>query len=120
MDIPVEPIAPGYDAEIAILYPNDFADAVGLGSGDLVAEVRADVDSAVVLFTARTSDNTITIDRGADETEVTMLLPASATAGMTPDTSVAFDFMRIAMGVRDPVPGLWRWPVRRRVTRDVS
>jgi len=120
MEFPVEPIAPGYDASLPIAFPNDFADAVSLEAGALVAQFRARVDSDTPLFTARTEDTTITIARGVAGTLVTVQVPASATANMAPDTSVVFDFVRIDGAVRDHVPGLWRWPVRKAVTRDVG
>ena len=95
MQFSVEPIAPGYDAPVAISYPNEFADSVSLGEGVLVAQFRADVDAADPIFEASTESGSITIERGADETLVTVTLPATATAQMVPDTSVAFDFVRI-------------------------
>lgn len=120
MQFSVEPIAPGYDAPVAISYPNEFADSVSLGEGVLVAQFRADVDAADPIFEASTESGSITIERGADETLVTVTLPATATAQMVPDTSVAFDFVRIDGSARDVIPGRWRWPVRRTVTRNVG
>jgi len=115
MQFPVEPIAPGYDAPLAIAYPNAFADAVSLDSGVLVAQFRAHVDAAETLFEARSDNGSISVVRGATET-----LPAAATALMAPDSSVVFDFVRVEGAAKDVVPGLWRWPVRKSVTRNVS
>lgn len=118
MQFPVEPIAPGYDAVLAIAYPNDVADALSLGAGVLAADFRAALDAPdPPLFQASTANGSITVERGASETAVTVRIPASATADMTPDTSVLFDFVRTEGGARDVIPGLWRWPVRRTVTR---
>jgi len=120
MQFPVEPIAPGYDAPLAIAYPNAFADAVSLDSGVLVAQFRAHVDAAETLFEARSDNGSISVVRGATETAVTVTLPAAATALMAPDSSVVFDFVRVEGAAKDVVPGLWRWPVRKSVTRNVS
>lgn len=122
MEFPVEPIWPGYDARLRIAYTNAFADSVSLGEGFLVAQFRASLDSETPLFTARTDEATIIVARGSERTELTIDLPASATADMAPDTSVLFDFLRIdtGAGVRDVIPGLWRWPVRKAVTRNVG
>lgn len=120
MQFPVEPIAPGYDARLAIAYPNAAADALELDTGELVAQFRAAVDDAGdPLFTARSADGTITLTRGATETLLTLLLPASATALMVPDRDVIFDIVRIEGGFRDVIPGRWFWPVRKTVTRNV-
>lgn len=120
MQYPVEPIAPGYDARLAIAYPNAAADALDLETGELVAQFRAGVDDAGdPLFTARTADGSITRVRGDAETLLTLLLPASATALMTPDRDVTFDIVRINGAARDVIPGRWFWPVRKTVTRNV-
>lgn len=120
MQFPVEPIAPGYDARLAIAYPNSAADALELQEGELVAQFRASVDDAGdPIFTARTVDATITCVRGATETLLTILLPASATALMTPERDVIFDIVRIDGATRDVIPGRWFWPVRKTVTRNV-
>ena len=120
MEFPVEPIAPGYDAALAIAYPNAFADAVSLGSGELVAQFRADLDAEDALFEARSDAGTISVDRGASETTITITVPASVTTEMQPDSLVLFDFVRIEGAVKDVIPGLWRWPVRKSVTRNVG
>ena len=120
MQFPVEPIAPGYDATLAIAYPNAFADAVSLTSGVLVAQFRASLDADAVLFEARSDAGSIVVAQGAEETSVTVTIPAASTTGMAPDTDVVFDFVRIDGAVKDVIPGLWRWPVRKAVTRDVS
>lgn len=120
MQFPVEPIAPGYDAVLAIAFPNAFADAVSLGQGTLTADFRASIDAPdPPLFSATTANGSITVARGASETAVTVRIPASATDDMVPDTSVLFDFVRIDGALADVIPGLWRWPVRKTVTRRV-
>lgn len=119
MQFPVEPIAPGYEARLEIAYPNLAADALALTEGELAAELRASVDAAEVLFTARGTDGTVTAARGEAETLVTLILPAAVTAELTPDTDVMFDFVRLDGGERFVIPGRWRWPVRRTVTRNV-
>lgn len=120
MQFPVEPIAPGYDAALAIAYPNAFADSAGFGSGELVAQFRADIDAEDVLFEARSGSATITIERGAEKTLVTLKVPAAATTNMRPDADVVFNLVRIDGAIKDPVPGLWHWPVRKSVTRNVA
>ncbi|HAE27014.1 MULTISPECIES: hypothetical protein [Hyphomonas] len=120
MDVPVEPIAPGYDANLSITYPNAFVDAELMDSGELVAQFRKNINDDTAIFTARTDDLTIARTRGAEETEVVVKLPASATSQMEPDTSVVFDFIRIDGAEKTVIPGRWRWPVRKAVTRDVS
>ncbi len=119
MEIPVEPIVPGYKASIRLAYLNEAADKASLGEGVLVAQFRETLDSDTVLFTARSDAGTITVERGATETLVTVEIPAAGTADMTPDTSVTFDFIRIDGGAGEVVPGRWLWPVRKVVTRDV-
>jgi hypothetical protein len=120
MQIPVEPIAPGYDARLEIAYPNAFADAAQLTQGALVAQFRASIDADDVLFEARTADGTITVARGSDETLVIVTIPSEDTSNMAPDTWVSFDFVRLDGGVKDVVPGQWRWPVRKAITRNVA
>lgn len=120
MQFAVEPIAPGYSARLDIAYPNTVADPLSLGDGELVAQFRASIDAAGdPLFTARKSEGSITLARGATETLLTLTLPATATAGMTPDRDITFDIVRIDGAVRDVIPGRWYWPVRKTVTRDV-
>ncbi|MDP1554482.1 MAG: hypothetical protein Q8L84_03395 [Hyphomonas sp.] len=118
MQFPVEPIAPGYDAVLAIAFPNAFVDAVSLGDGELICDFRASLDAPdPPLFSATTADSSILIERGDNETVVTVRIPAASTQDMVPDTSVLFDFVRFEGGAGDVIPGLWRWPVRKTVTR---
>lgn len=120
MQFPVEPIAPGYSARLEIAYPNSVADALSLNTGELVAQFRGGIDDpGDPLFTARGADGAITLTRGATETLLTLLLPASATSGMVPDRDITFDIVRIDGGFRDVIPGRWYWPVRKTVTRNV-
>lgn len=120
MQFPVEPIAPGYDAVLSIAYPKTVADALSLSAGALVAQFRASIDDAgAALFEASTTGGSIEVSAGETETLVTVRLPAAATASFTPDTDVLFDFVRIDGAARDVIPGLWRWPVRKAVTRNV-
>lgn len=120
MQFPVEPIAPGYSARLEISYPNTVADALAMEEGELVAQFRASIDDVgEPAFTARKSDGTITLVRGAAETLLTITLPAAATAAMLPDRDIAFDIVRIDGGLRDVIPGRWYWPVRKTVTRNV-
>lgn len=69
MQFPVEPIAPGYDATLAIAYPNAFADAVSLNSGVLVAQFRTSLDADAVLFEARSDAGSIVVARDKAGTE---------------------------------------------------
>lgn len=119
MQFPVEPIAPGYEARLVIAFANLAADALELTSGELVADLRFSVDDEEAIFTARTADETIEVVRGDTETLITVILPAEVTGEIDPDRDVMFDFVRISGAGQFVIPGRWRWPVRRTVTRDV-
>ncbi|RAN30624.1 hypothetical protein [Hyphomonas pacifica] len=119
MQLAVEPIAPGYDARLVLVYPNEFADFHHMEDGYLITQIRADLDAEDVLFEASSESGSIVLERGNAETCLTLSVPATATALMAPDTNVVFDIVRIDGAVRDVIPGLWRWPVRKTVTQNV-
>ena len=120
MQIAVEPIQPGYEARLRINYPNEYADPADLENAALVAQFRATVDADAVLFEARSDAGAITIARGAEMTTVTLVIPAESTAEMAPDTDVVFDLVRMEGPEPDVIPGIWHWPVRKAVTRNVE
>lgn len=112
----VSPILAGYDSKIRIKFSQQAWDYLSLGSGRLVSHFRVEIDAEEVLFQADTL--TGTIEQGDDNT-ITITLPGSETADWE-HRSVVFDLIRIVETAKTAVPGIWRWPVRQRVTRNVQ
>ena len=116
LEIPVEPIRPGYPYLVSILYPLDFWEAEQLSDGRLVAHFRATVGGALLFAADSDADG---IDRDVVERRIDISLPAAATATFAA-SRVVFDFVRIAAGDGRVVPGLYDFPVRQAVTRNVE
>lgn len=109
----VEPIRPGYDWTTDIGFEQPFWDAMQLGSGRIVAQFRATIDSAV-LFEADSAEGSILRPGGRI---LRIAIPAAATAAFA--SLAVFDFVRIDGAARTAVPGRWQWPVMKPVTRNV-
>ncbi|CCV12946.1 hypothetical protein [Mesorhizobium sp. STM 4661] len=110
----VEPIRPGYLTYIRLQYTPEFWDAIELGTGRLVAQFRTAVASPIVLFEADSAEATISREDG---NVLLIAIPAAASVAWT--DAVMFDIINIVGSVKTPIPGIWRWPVSARVTRDV-
>ena len=115
LQIPVEPIRPGYDHTIALVFPEHFWDGEAMGTGRLTAHFRATVGGAL-LFAADSEDGGIA--RSIEDRRLDVTLPAGATAGFVTGR-VVFDFVRTPEGGAARVlPGLYSWPVKQAVTRN--
>lgn len=116
LEIQVEPIRPGYPYKVSILYPLDFWEAEQLAEGRMVAHFRATLGGELV-FSA--DSDTGAIARDAAERRIDISIPAAATQAFPP-SRVVFDFARMTDGGSRAVPGLYSFPVRQAVTRNVE
>ncbi|APH71459.1 hypothetical protein [Aquibium oceanicum] len=116
LEIPVEPIRPGYPYLVSLLFPLDFWEVEALATGRMVAHFRLTV-GGTLLHTADSDEGAIA--RDAAERRLDIALPAEATKAFT-EARVVFDFARIDPGGgQRAVPGLYDFPVKQAVTRDV-
>ncbi len=112
----VSPILAGYDSKILIKFSQRAWQVMGLDNGRLVSQFRTEIDAEEVLHEADSDDNTI--ERNPDEHMIMITVPGSASRNWE-HRAVVFDLVRMEGTAFQAVPGIWRWPVRQRVTRDV-
>jgi len=111
----VRPIKPGYEATIRISYGLDFWTSENLATGRLIAQFRKEISSDVIC-TVDTNDGSITRE---DDAVIVITISDEQTALMLKTHYVRFDLIREDQGVQSPIPGMWKWPVKLTVTRDV-
>lgn len=112
----VEPIRPGYDFELRLLFPQDLWDAEEMGSGRLVAQFRSAVPGPV-LFEADTLNATL---RRELPRTLAFILSEAATRPFDASTIVVFDIARFDGDDSRMVLDRVSWPVWITVTRDVE
>ena len=111
----VSPILAGYESKIIIKFSPQAWDALSLGSGRLISQFRTEIEADEVLHEADSADNTI--ERSGDNT-LLITIPGEVSKNWN-FRAVVFDLVRKTATETVAVPGIWRWPVRQRVTRHV-
>lgn len=117
----VDPIYPGFDAELSVQYSAEFAEAQSLATGTIAAQIRATEDSDTVLFDATTDGSTL-IRTINDDNSVTLTInvPLATTTAWSALEQVVFDFVRVDGSAKRIVSGgVWIWPIDRAVSRSV-
>jgi len=110
----VSPILAGYDSTIRIKFSQQAWDVLELGTGRLISHFRSEIEDEEPLFVADSEADSIMRDTNT----VSIIIPGLTTKNWEV-RAVYFDMARLDGTSKKAIPGIWRWPVRKRVTRDV-
>lgn len=108
----VLPIFKGFNSTITIKFSSDFWTAYNIGGEQLAVTFNDTIDEVTPLWVGSTANGAIT--RNSTDKTVRITIPQSVTATWDMDY-VRFDIFRYQGSAKTAIPGVWTWPVSKRV-----